>query len=109
MLFVRWILLMVLTSVLVCCNQKPDAKDAGQAIAVSKSLTHIDDQTEYLANQAERFLRRFEYKDAIEVAEYLLDEYDRNPMIAKIVIEKAKRGLEQRHKEMRLYRKVMEE
>lgn len=86
------------------CNRKPDAHDAAHAIEVSKELHYEQEKMDYLGAQAERFLENYQYADAIEVVNYLFDHFDRHPMMAKVVLERAKKGLEAREKEMREYR-----
>lgn len=80
-------------SLLAGCGPKK-ADSPSQALQAAKALKTADEQINYLIGQANAFYSSKEYKQSIEIAQYVLRELDKNSSQAKAIIEKAKAQLE---------------
>jgi hypothetical protein len=67
---------------------------SSQVIQKSQTLKTVQEKTNYLIKQAQAFYSSKEFQQAIEVAQYVLSNLDRNSQPAKNLIEKAKAQLQ---------------
>ncbi|MFA5355927.1 MAG: tetratricopeptide repeat protein [Candidatus Omnitrophota bacterium] len=74
------------------CAKK--AASASEAIQNSKTLKTVQEQADYLISQAQAFYNSKEFQQAIQAAQYVLANLDKNSQPAKDLIEKAKAQLQ---------------
>lgn len=70
------------------------ASSANEAIQNAQALPTIKEKADYLVKQAEAFYNSKEFKQAIDVAQYVLSNLDKNSQPAQSLIEKAKAQLQ---------------
>ncbi len=73
------------------------AKNSGsvsEAIQNSQSLKTVQEKANYLIGQAQAFYNSKEFQKAVETAQYVLNNLDKNSQVAKDLIEKAKAQLQ---------------
>jgi hypothetical protein len=75
-----------------CGPQKEASSQA--AIEKSKSMATVEEKADYLIKQAETFMNSKDFQQAVEVAQYVLAEVDKESVKAKDLLEKAKAELE---------------
>ena len=75
----------------VGCTKK--AASVSEAIQNSQALKTVEEKANYLVKQAEAFYNSKEFKQAIESAQYVLNNLDKNSVAAKDLIAKAKAQL----------------
>jgi len=88
----------IILGVILCCAgalflSAGCAKKAGsssEAIQSSQSLKTVQEKTNYLMNQAQSFYNSKEFQQAVETAQYVLSNLDKNSQQAKDLIEKAR-------------------
>ncbi len=86
-------IIMILTGTIVSgCAQKAETPSA--AIETSKTYKTIPEQADYINNQANDFLKSQEYNQALELAQYVLVNLDKNSSQAHAIVEKAKTELQ---------------
>lgn len=74
------------------CTKK--AGSANEAIQNSQSLKTVEEKANYLIEQAEAFYNSKEFQQAIQTAQHVLSNLDKNSQPAKDLIEKAKAQLQ---------------
>ena len=74
------------------CTKK--AASSGEAIQNAQALKTVQEKADYLMNQAEAFYNSKEFQQAIQTAQYVLSNLDKNSQAAKDLIEKAKTQLQ---------------
>ena len=67
---------------------------ANDAIKIAQSLKTVQEKADYLMKQAEVFYNSKEFQQAIQTAQYVLSNLDKNSQPAKSLIEKAKAQLQ---------------
>jgi DNA repair ATPase RecN len=70
------------------CTKK--SASVNEAIQNSESLKTVEEKVSYLVKQAEVFYNSKEFQQAIQTAQYILSNLDKNSQSAKDLIEKAK-------------------
>jgi hypothetical protein len=65
-----------------------------EAIQSSQALQTVKEKADYLIQQANAFLNAKDYQKAIDTAQYVLNNLDKNSQPAKDLIEKAKSMLQ---------------
>lgn len=83
---------LLLSFVLAGCAQKK-ASSTQEAIDVANAIDTIEQKVTYLLGQARAFYNSKEYKQTIEIGQYVLSKIDPNSQEAKDLIEKAKSQL----------------
>lgn len=78
--------------ILTGCTKK--AASSSEAINNAKALQTTEQKTDYLVGQANAFVSSKEYQSAIDVAQYILTNLDKESQEAKAILEKAKAKLE---------------
>lgn len=73
------------------CAKK--AASVSEAIESSKALKTVQEQANYMISQAQAFYNSKDFQQAIETAQYVLSNLDKNSQGAKDLIEKAKAQL----------------
>jgi len=92
-------LLCIGLSVCLCCGMlvssgcEKKAASSSEAIQNSQSLKTVEEKAAYLLKQAESFYNSKEFQKAIETAQYVLSNLDKNYQPAKDLIEKAQAQL----------------
>ena len=76
----------------VACAKK--AASAGEAIQSSQSLKTVEEKVNYLMKQAEAFYSSKEFQQAVDIAQYVLTNLDKDSQSAKSLIERAKNELQ---------------
>jgi len=74
------------------CTKK--AASVSEAIQNSRALKTVQEQANYLVSQAQAFYNSKEFQQAIQAAQYVLGNLDKNSQAAKDLIEKAKAQLQ---------------
>lgn len=74
------------------CTKK--AASSSEAIKNSETLATVQDKTQYLVKQAEAFYNSKDFQQAIETAQYVLSNLDKDSQQARNLIEKAKNQLQ---------------
>ncbi len=74
------------------CAKK--AASVNEAIQNSQAMKTVEEKANYLVKQAEAFYSSKEFQQAIETAQYILSNIDKNSQAAKDLIEKAKAQLQ---------------
>lgn len=74
------------------CAKK--AASSNEAIQNAESLATVQEKANYLVQQAEAFYNSKEFQQAIQTAQYVLSNLDKDSQPAKNLIEKAKAQLE---------------
>jgi len=92
-------LLLVLAACLSCavllsagCAKK--AASVSEAIQNSQALKTVQEKADYLIKQADAFYNSKEFQEAIQTAQYVLNNLDKNSQAAQSLIEKAKTQLQ---------------
>jgi len=78
-----------------CAKTAPTAE---AAIAHTKTLESEDVQMLYLIGQAESFLKRGQYQDAEDVAQYILTDLEPDSKIAQSIATRAAIGLQKENR-----------
>ncbi|HOW35099.1 MAG TPA: hypothetical protein PL155_01605 [Candidatus Omnitrophota bacterium] len=84
------IILMVNLSILGCTKK---AASSQEAIAATQTMKTVDEKVNYLVGQANAFINSKEFDQAIQTAQYILSNLDKNSTAAQGIIEKAKAEL----------------
>ncbi|MCR4337847.1 MAG: hypothetical protein NUV91_08605 [Candidatus Omnitrophica bacterium] len=84
---------LILSVTLFSCGPKP-AANSQEAIATSKTKGSVEQQAEYLVGQAKNFLRKENYDEAIQTANYVLINIDQTSAEAQAVIAQAQQELQ---------------
>jgi len=74
------------------CTKK--SASVSEAIQFAETLKTVQEKANYLINQAEAFYNSKEFQQAIDIAQYVLNNVDRSSQAAKDLIEKAKAQLQ---------------
>ena len=74
------------------CAKK--SASASEAIQNSQALKTVQEKVDYLVQQADAFYNSKEFQQAVETAQYVLSNLDKNSQAAKDLIEKAKTQLQ---------------
>ena len=74
------------------CGAKK-AESSSAAIDMSKAMTTTPEKVKYLIDQAKAFYSSKNFQEAVNIAQYILNNIDKNSMDAKNLIEKAKAEL----------------
>lgn len=80
------------------CTKK--AVSSSEAINNAKALQTTEQKTDYLVGQGNAFVSSKEYQSAIDVAQYILSNLDKESQEAKAILEKAKAQLAAAAKEV---------
>ncbi len=92
---------MLVVSVVLClccsifflgCEKKSGS--ASEAIDNAQSLKTVSEKADYLIKQAEAFYSSKEFQQAIQIAQYVLSNLDKESKPAQSLIEKAKAELQ---------------
>lgn len=75
------------------CGPKKEASSQA-AIEKSKTMTTVEQKVDYLTKQADAFLKSKDFKQAVDVAQYILTDLDKESVKAKDLLEKAKTEIE---------------
>ncbi|MFA4991252.1 MAG: tetratricopeptide repeat protein [Candidatus Omnitrophota bacterium] len=67
---------------------------ANEAIQYAQALKTVEEKADYLIGQARAFYNSKEFQQAIQAAQYVLSNLDKNSQPAKDLIEKAKAQLQ---------------
>ncbi|MBF0479649.1 MAG: hypothetical protein HQL26_09215 [Candidatus Omnitrophica bacterium] len=78
---------------LAACSQKPKSANSEEAIQQSQTLKTVDDQVKYLVNEANGFVNTKNYDQAVNIANHILANLDKNSAPAMSVLEKAQAQL----------------
>jgi hypothetical protein len=78
-------------SLIAGCAQK--AASSKDAIETSKTMQTIQQKADYLVGQANAFYNSKDFQQAIDIAQYVLANVDKDSVKAKDLIEKAKAEL----------------
>lgn len=70
------------------CAKK--AASSPEAISNAQTMQTTQQKTDYLVGQANAFVNSKEYQSAIDVAQYILSNLDKESREAKAILEKAK-------------------
>jgi len=76
------------------CAKEPVPVSSNEAIQNSQSLNTVEEKSNDLIKQAEAFYNSNEFQKAIEIAQYVLDNLNKDFQPAKDLIEKAKAQLQ---------------
>ena len=74
------------------CTKKSGS--SGDAIQYAQTLKTVEEKADYLIKQAQAFYNAKEFQQAIDSAQYVLNNLDKNYQPAKDLIEKAKAQLQ---------------
>ncbi|RJP61116.1 MAG: hypothetical protein C4541_02700 [Candidatus Auribacter fodinae] len=80
------------------CGEKK-AASGKEAIDISKTKGSVEQQVDYLVGQAKAFQKSEEYQEAINVAQYIIANLEKESDEAKKIIEQAKNDLAEKAKE----------
>lgn len=92
--------LFLVAVICLCCGMllslgcEKRAATASEAIQNSQALKTAEEKANYLMKQAEAFYNSKEFQQAIQTAQYVLSNLDKNSQPAKDLIEKAKAQLQ---------------
>jgi hypothetical protein len=75
------------------CGPQKEASSQS-AIEKSKSMATVEEKVDYLTKQADAFLNSKDFQKAVDIAQYILAEVDKESVKAKDLLEKAKAELE---------------
>jgi hypothetical protein len=78
--------------ILIGCGEKK-AVSSRKAIDVAKSMETVSQKTDYLIGQAKAFYNSKEFREAIDITQYILRYVDKDSQVAKDLLEKAKDAL----------------
>ena len=76
-----------------CAQQK--AASSKEAIDTANAMESVEQKVDYLIKQAKAFYRSKEFQEAVNTAQYILRNLDKDSQIAKDLIQKAKDALAQ--------------
>ncbi len=98
----------ILSVFLLCCiplmliNNGCGVKKADssrETIETAKGMDSVEKQADYLVKQANAFYKSKEYKDAINTAQYVIRNLDKESSKAKEIMQKAKDDMAQAARE----------
>lgn len=87
------IAVVIIPLVIAGCAQQPKTANSSEAIKASQQLESAEKKVQYLVSEAKGFLSQENYQEAINTAQYILNEVDKNSQAAMDIIEKAKAQL----------------
>lgn len=76
------------------CSQQPKSQNSSEAINTAKAMKTVQEQADYLVQQAKGFYNSKQFQDAVATAQYVLQNVDKNSQEAKNLLEKAKADIE---------------
>lgn len=82
---------MVLGAALTGCAKKADSPE--QAIEKAKSMKSVEEQANYLTQQAELFFKSEQYKEAVQLSQHVLTQVDAESKKAQEILDDAKEQL----------------
>lgn len=91
------VLLLISFFMLSGCSPKK-AESSKEALDTAKGMETVDEKINYLEKQANAFYKAKEYKEAIQISQYIISELDKNSEAAKSMISDAKEQLEKEAK-----------
>ncbi|MCM8773491.1 MAG: hypothetical protein NC820_01990 [Candidatus Omnitrophica bacterium] len=86
--FSKYFLNKFLILISIGCTRK--AASSQEAIKNAETLNTVQEKINYLIKQAEAFYNSKEFQQAIQIAQYILNNLDKDSHSAKDLIEKAK-------------------
>ena len=89
-LFIILSTLILAVSISSCAPAQPAASNAQQAIEQSKAKGDVQSQVNYLSGQAKAFVNSKNFDQAVAVANYILNNLDKNSQAAKDILAQAK-------------------
>jgi len=87
------VFLLSLAVIAGCSGQKAESSKA--AIEMAKTMETVKAQTDYLISQAKAFYNSKDFQQAVDTAQYVLQNLDKDNQTAKDLIEKAKAKLKE--------------
>ncbi len=81
----------IFVSLVAGCTQK--AASSKDAIENSKTMQTVQQKADYLIGQAKAFYNSKDFQQAVDIAQYVLSNVDKDSVQAKDLIEKAKAEL----------------
>ncbi len=82
------VFLLALIVIAGCTGQKAESPQA--AIDIAKSMESVQEKADYLVGQAKAFYNSKEFQQAIDLAQYVLQNLDSDNQAAKDLIKQAK-------------------
>ena len=82
---------LALAVILPGCAKKAESPEA--AIKKAQSMSSVDDQVDYLTEQAKLFCDSKEYKEAVTLSQHVLTQLDAESEDAQEILEDAKKEL----------------
>ncbi|MBN2484032.1 MAG: hypothetical protein JXD21_07530 [Candidatus Omnitrophica bacterium] len=87
------VFLLALVVIAGCTGQKAESSKA--AIEMSKAMDTVKAKTDYLITQAKAFYNSKDFQQAINIAQYVIQNVDKDSQAAKDLLEKAKAKLQE--------------
>lgn len=81
-------LCLILSLFVYGCGQKK-AASSKEAIEKSKTMATLEEKVDYLTEQAEAFYESKEYKEAMDTAQYVIDNLKADAQKAKRILEES--------------------
>jgi len=90
-----WCIVALCSGIMICagCSSKP-LGSVSEAIQNSQTFKTVQEKADYMVKQAEIFYNSKDFQKAIDTAQYVLNNIDRESEPAKALIEKAKAQLQ---------------
>jgi hypothetical protein len=80
---------------LIGCSSIKKADSDSQAISIAKGMDTIQQQKDYLISQAKVFYKSKEFQQAVNIAQYILNNIDKEFQPAKDLAEEAKAKIQE--------------
>ena len=90
-----FVCLLAAALLLVSCNRKPAVSSGKEAVKASESMPSVEEKVGYLTAQAEAFYNSKEFQQAIDIAQHVLRNLDKDSAEAKSLLERASQALKQ--------------
>lgn len=81
------------------CSAQEKAVSVKDAIETAKTIAAVGEKSSYLIDQAKVFYSSEDFQSAVELAQYVLQNVDKDSKDAKALLEKAKQALSAKAKE----------
>ncbi|MCM8756549.1 MAG: hypothetical protein NC817_00740 [Candidatus Omnitrophica bacterium] len=83
-------ILLISSLILISIGCTKKAASSQEAIKNAETLNNVQEKINYLIKQAEAFYNSKEFQQAIQIAQYILNNLDKDSQSAKDLMEKAK-------------------
>lgn len=101
-----WVLIAALGVLALACGKMDyidhEPRNAKETISRAQSIFDPNERISYLLRKAQFFLDNYDYVEAFDIAYYVLQRDPLQPIEAKIILEKAQKGIRERESDLQV-------